>query len=186
MQLAGLDARHVEGRDDAADDRGELIEARGVQVLELQRLVGGAEVDRLGLDLLDAAARADRLVVQAVARLGLIGLRPLGVDRRREGRARARDIGRGGRAGGAPDDPDGQRRGEHGGLAIEHLSLHPERDRVITPRVAIASLRNAFMTAIQARVTSAPKLRPVPAVANGEGHVRRGVQLPVAEARPFR
>ena len=55
-----------------------------------QRLVGGAEGDRLGLDLGDTAARTDRLVVQAGARDALIDRRPLGVDRERESWRRRR------------------------------------------------------------------------------------------------
>jgi len=42
-----------------------------LQIGGLQRLVGGAEGDRAGFDLLDTAAGADRLVVQADAGLRL-------------------------------------------------------------------------------------------------------------------
>ena len=61
----------------------------------VERRVGGAEGDGLGLDLLDAAAGADRLVVQADAGLLLVGVGPLGVDRVGEGRAGAGNIGGG-------------------------------------------------------------------------------------------
>ena len=59
----------------------------------LQRRVGGAEGHGLGLDLLDAAAGTDRLIVQAVAGLLLVGVGPLGVDRIGEGGAGAGNVG---------------------------------------------------------------------------------------------
>ena len=58
--------------------------------LGLQRHVGGAEGHGLGGDLLDAAAGADRLIVQAVAGFLFVGIRPLGVDRIRERSRRRR------------------------------------------------------------------------------------------------
>src|SRR3546814_7702102 len=64
-----------------------------VELGSLQRRIRGAEGDGLGLDLLDAAARTDRLVVQADARVFLIGVGPLGVDRIGEGGAGAGDVG---------------------------------------------------------------------------------------------
>ena len=70
----------------------ELHQAVLARAPRLQRHVGGAEVDRLRVDLLDAAARADRLVVHADAGLLLVGVRPLGVDRIGEGRAGAGDV----------------------------------------------------------------------------------------------
>ena len=94
LDLARRDARQVHHRHDAADHGRELLQAVGGQVVRLQRLVGGAEIDGVGLDLLDAAAGADRLVVQLLAGRGLIGLGPLRVDRRGEGRARAGNAGR--------------------------------------------------------------------------------------------
>src|SRR6185436_6291945 len=48
----------------------------------------------LCLNLFDAAAGADRLIVQAGPGLFLIGVRPLGVDRIRKGRPRAGDVER--------------------------------------------------------------------------------------------
>ena len=96
-ELARLDAVEVDDRHDAAHHRRELDEAVLVELLALQRRVGGAEGHGLGLDLLDAAARADRLIVQADAGLLLIGVRPLGVDRIGEGGAGAGDVGRGSR-----------------------------------------------------------------------------------------
>ena len=60
------------------------------QFLGLERHVRRAEIDRLGLDLLDAAAGADRLVVHADAGLRPVGLGPFGVDRDRETSRRRR------------------------------------------------------------------------------------------------
>ena len=74
LELPGLHARDVDHRHDAAHHGRELDEAVLLEVLALQRRIGGAEIDRLGLDLPDAAAGADRLVVQAVA--GLLLDRP--------------------------------------------------------------------------------------------------------------
>ncbi len=59
-----------------ADDGRELLQAVGGQVFRLQRLVGSAEVDCAGFDLLDAPARADRLIVQLVAGSRPYRLRP--------------------------------------------------------------------------------------------------------------
>src|SRR5690606_6979078 len=61
-QLVGCDARHVEGRHDAAHHRGELHQLALRKLLRLERRIEGTEVHGIGLDLGDAAARADRLV----------------------------------------------------------------------------------------------------------------------------
>src|SRR5690606_32910616 len=80
-QLAGLEAFQVDHRHHAADGRGELAEAGFGQLLARQRRVGRTEIDRAGLDLGDAAAGADRLVVDLVTgRLVVVG-RPLGDQR---------------------------------------------------------------------------------------------------------
>ena len=115
LELAGRDPLDVHHRHHAAHDHRELHQAGLVQLGGLERLVGGAEVDGLGLDLLDAAAGADRLVVHADAGLGLVGVRPLGVDRVREGGAGAGDVGRPGRGGGhqAGRDQDGGNEASH-------------------------------------------------------------------------
>src|SRR5690606_38377068 len=52
----------------------------------------GPEVDGAGLDLGDAAARADRLVVDLVAGGGVVVGRPLGDQREDEGGAGAGDL----------------------------------------------------------------------------------------------
>ena len=77
---------------DAADDRRKLHQTRGLQILGLQRHVGRAEVDGLRLDLRDAAAGADRLVVHADPGLLLVGVGPFRVDRIRERGAGACDV----------------------------------------------------------------------------------------------
>jgi len=80
-EVARLDAVEVHDRNDAAHHHRELRETRLVELLARQRRVGGAESHGLGLDLLDAAARTDRLVVEADAGLFLVRIRPLGIDR---------------------------------------------------------------------------------------------------------
>ena len=70
--------RNVDDRDDAAHHRRKLDEAALVEILALERRVGRAEIDRLRLDLLNSAAGTDRLVVQAVPGLFLVGFGPLG------------------------------------------------------------------------------------------------------------
>jgi TolB-like protein/anti-sigma regulatory factor (Ser/Thr protein kinase) len=92
LELTGLDALEVHHRDGAADDGRELDEAILVQLIGGERHVGGAEGDGLVLDLLDAAAGADRLVVQACPGLLPVGIRPFCIDRIGEGRSGARDI----------------------------------------------------------------------------------------------
>src|SRR5208337_124982 len=61
----GLDAGNIDDGDDAADDGRELRETGCGEFAWRKRLVAGAEIDGLGLDLGDAAAGADRLIVQA-------------------------------------------------------------------------------------------------------------------------
>ena len=56
LERARRDAFDVDDGHDAADDRRELHQARGLQVVGLERHVGGAEVDGLRLDLRDPAA----------------------------------------------------------------------------------------------------------------------------------
>ena len=108
--LAGLHALDIDDRNDTAHDHWELGEAEFVEFLAGQRLIAGPEGHGAGLDLLDAAARADRLIVEPVARLFLVGIGPFGIDRIGEGRAGARNVGRlgrgdGERCGQAPQPP---------------------------------------------------------------------------------
>ena len=58
--------------DYAADHRGELGQAELREFLRLERRIRRTEVDGAGLDLRDAAARTDRLVVDLLLRLSLI------------------------------------------------------------------------------------------------------------------
>lgn len=93
LQLARRDAVDVDHRHGAADHGRELQQAILFQVFGLERVIRGAEVDRLGLDLLLAAARTDGLVVDGVVGGSLVVGGPLGVDGVRERRARAGHIG---------------------------------------------------------------------------------------------
>jgi len=92
-QLAGLEALKVEHRHGAANDGRELDHAVLIEILALDRRIGGTESDGLGTDLANAARRADRLVVQTDARFLLVRLGPFAVNRKREGSARAGDVG---------------------------------------------------------------------------------------------
>ena len=91
-----LDARQVDDRNNRAVDDGELDEIILGDVFRCQRHVGGTESDGLGGDLLDAAARTNRLIIQADIHLLLVGVRPLGENRINEGRTGAGDIFGGG------------------------------------------------------------------------------------------
>src|SRR5205807_7433085 len=63
-----------------------------VEFLAGKRRVRGAEGDGLRFDLLDAAARADRLVVQPDIGLFLVGIGPFRVDRIGKGGSSARYV----------------------------------------------------------------------------------------------
>src|SRR5690606_38753757 len=91
-QLAAADAFDVHHRHDAADGRRELDEAGFGEFIAGQRLVGGAEIDGAGLDLGDAAAGTDRLVVDLVAGGLVVVVGPLGDQGVDEGGARAGDF----------------------------------------------------------------------------------------------
>ena len=90
-------ARDVVDRHDAAE-HGRQVEDRSRRPLQLvvgHRPVARAEEDRLARQLLDAAARADRLVVDLDVGVDLVVLgEPLRVDRVREGGAGAVDLDR--------------------------------------------------------------------------------------------
>src|SRR5437879_11737318 len=92
LYLAWGDAIDIHDRHDAAHHHRELNETVFLELFELERRVRSAEVDRLGHDLLDAAARADRLVVQSDSGLLLVGICPLGVNGIRECGAGASDV----------------------------------------------------------------------------------------------
>jgi hypothetical protein len=94
------------------------------EVFSLHRSVGGAEGHGAGDDLLDAAAGADRLIVQADAGVLLIGVSPFGIDRIGEGRAGAGNIGGEGGCSRADDgDDEGGTQQEFGhAIPLERLN----------------------------------------------------------------
>src|SRR6266404_2167874 len=94
-ELQVLHARRVVDDDHRAHHRRDVLDAgRLQQLLAAHGSVGSAEVHRLLGDLLDAAARADRLVVDLHARVRLVVLaEPLRIDRERERGTRAVDQG---------------------------------------------------------------------------------------------
>src|SRR5690606_28486945 len=89
---ASADPFDIDHRHYAADRRRELDQACLVEFLAGQWFIRGAEVHRAGLDLGDATARADRLVIDHVAGGGVVVRRPLGNQREDEGRAGAGDL----------------------------------------------------------------------------------------------
>src|SRR3954451_24894651 len=80
-----------DGPEHARDVDGLALLLRGLDLGVLHGGVRGAEVDRAGRELRDAATRADALVVDGEAVLVLQARGPLLVDRQREGGARAVD-----------------------------------------------------------------------------------------------
>jgi hypothetical protein len=108
LQLARFDAVDVHHGHGAADDGRELQQTVLFQVSCLHGIVRGAEIDGLGDDLLLAAARTDRLVVDRVVGGCLVVRRPLGVDGVRERCAGAGHVGGlDGKHGGAQRDAQG-------------------------------------------------------------------------------
>ena len=91
-QFVGLDAIEVDHGNVTADDRRELHQSALSDFLGRKRHIGSAEGHGLGFDLLDAAARADRLIVEPVAGFLFVGVSPLGIDGIRERGARARNV----------------------------------------------------------------------------------------------
>src|SRR4051794_22485118 len=92
LEVARLDAFKIDDWNVATDHGRELEEPILFQLIERKWHVARAERHGLVLDLLDAAARTDRLIVQAVASLFLVGVRPLGIDRIWEGRTGAGNV----------------------------------------------------------------------------------------------
>ena len=124
-ELARLDAVEVDDRHDAAHHHRELDEAALFELGAGERRVGRAERHGLGLDLLDAAAGTDRLIVEADAGLLLIGVRPLGVDRVGECRAGAGDVGGGGGARRGDGNGAGRQQTRMGSRSSFICFLHP-------------------------------------------------------------
>src|SRR5205807_6091266 len=98
LELAGLYAFQIDDGDIAADDGRKLQQAIFFKIFRLERHVRRAEIDRLVLDLLDPATRADRLVIHTDTGLRSVGLGPLRVDRVGKSRACASDVDGGSRA----------------------------------------------------------------------------------------
>ena len=113
LHLARLDAGQIDHGHHAADHRRELHQTALGEFLAAQRVIGGAEIDGLGLDLLDATARADGLVVERDARGRLVGFGPLGVDGGRKGGTGAGDLRLGGTDGHQADGSDEETK-QHG------------------------------------------------------------------------
>src|SRR5579863_5842279 len=95
-QVTWLYPLEVHHRNDGAHHHRELDQAIFVEVRSLERRIARAEGNSPRLDLLDAATRADRLIIEADAGLSFVGVRPFGVDRIGKGRAGAGDIDSGG------------------------------------------------------------------------------------------
>ena len=90
---SALTPRHVVDRHDGAEHGREVqdLARRRLHLLRRHRPVGRAEEHRLVGELTDAAARADRLVVDLDVRVDLVVLgEPLRVDRVREASRRRR------------------------------------------------------------------------------------------------
>jgi len=89
VERTPFDTFDVECRDHAAHDHRPLHQAVLVELFLGHRCIAGAEGDRLGDDLLNAATGTDRLIVEADTGFILVGVRPLRIDRVREGCAGA-------------------------------------------------------------------------------------------------
>ena len=93
FHLARFDSLDVDDGDHAAHDHRPLHQAFLGQFVRFKRHVGRAEINRFGLDLLDAAARPDGLIVEADPGVCFIGLGPFAVNRVREASTRSGDFG---------------------------------------------------------------------------------------------
>jgi hypothetical protein len=91
--VARLHAGKIDDRDDTAHHHRPLRKAGLLEFRRLQRRVGGAERHGSRLDLFDARARSDGLIVQSVPSVLFIRIRPFGVDRKWKGRSSAGNIG---------------------------------------------------------------------------------------------
>src|SRR5262249_8666965 len=123
LEVARLHAVDVDDRHDAADHDRKLAEAGVGEVFRLERLVRGAEIDGRRLDLGDAAAGADRLVVDLVAGLLAERGRPFrryGIDERRAGTG---DVDGSRRAGGERQRRGGGQHRQRKTKTIEHGNL---------------------------------------------------------------
>jgi hypothetical protein len=92
-QCARFDALDIDDRHYAAHHHWKLHETVFLELGGLERRVGCAKIHGLGENLLDAAAGAYRLIVKPHAGFRAISFRPLGINRIRERRAGAGDVG---------------------------------------------------------------------------------------------
>src|SRR5215469_2328321 len=83
-KFTGFDTFEVHDRHYAAHDHRKLGKTALVELFAGKGSVSSTEDHGLGFDLLDAAAGANRLIVQAYVRLFLVGVGPLCVDRIRK------------------------------------------------------------------------------------------------------
>ena len=70
LSLPGVNPGDVHDRNDAADDDRELGKAALCEIVAGKRLIGGAEIHGARLNLRNAAARTDRLIVDCRCRPG--------------------------------------------------------------------------------------------------------------------
>ena len=92
-EIAGLASPDVHDRNDAAHHHGKLRQASFIQILAGQGRLRRAKGHGLGLDLLDAAAGANRSVVEPGSGLFSVGVGPFRVDGIGEACAGASDVG---------------------------------------------------------------------------------------------
>ena len=92
LHVAGLDAGDIHHRNHAADDGGELDQPVPGELFRLERHVARSEVHGLGGDLFETCPGPDGLIVHLGTGGLVVGFRPLRIQRRRKGRARAHDL----------------------------------------------------------------------------------------------
>ena len=123
------------------------MSGRGLELLVVHRLIGRAEEDGPARQLADAGAGSERLIVDADVRVQLVVLgEPLRVDRIRERRAGAVDLGAAaGRC---------RRRCARSQAAVAHPPEHPATSAVPTPsRQASRSCQHHGQAAFVVAVT---------------------------------
>src|SRR5262245_9189683 len=103
-----------------------------VQIRSLERHVGGPERHFLVLDLLDALARTDRLIVHRDAGLFFVCVGPFRIDRIGEGSAGARNVGSGGGSRGSRDE-EADRRNHAKRLQDSLLSISRRKAEPMRP-----------------------------------------------------
>ena len=89
FELAGHNTVKVYNRHNATNNGRKLHQTFLLELFGLQRHVGCAKVHGFGFNLLNAAAGADRLIIEADARRSFVSLCPFRINRVRKGRAGA-------------------------------------------------------------------------------------------------